>query len=220
MIELYCDGACSGNPGPGGWAFLIKADFLEEYHKESGFSGENTTNNRMEIKACIEGLSELYAYQIDGEDIEVITDSQYVVNTMTKGWQKNKNKDLWDELEGIINILQADGSRINWKWVKGHASNPYNKVCDELAVKAYKNKGGIIPSRGANKDWAVSLSFEHIEQFIYDNQYIDMYHYVTRDGNEFYLATVNIRELAALGANLESVKKEAQLFINQRYTRK
>lgn len=132
MLRIYCDGACSGNPGPGGWAFVIPSRKVEQ----SGYE-EQTTNNRMEITAVYEALKYLYNHLISlGEDIEIITDSQYVVNTMTKGWQKKKNTDLWACIEDYGFYF----ANIKWTWVKGHSDNKYNQRCDELAVKEYKAK--------------------------------------------------------------------------------
>jgi ribonuclease HI len=137
MLKIYTDGACSGNPGPGGWAYVIP-----EYTKEEFDYVPDTTNNRMELTAVIEGLHGALKYA-NGGDVEIITDSQYVVNTMTLGWKKNKNVDLWQELDNILVYFHE----VKWTWIKGHADNPYNKRCDELAVNAYnyykKMKGGI-----------------------------------------------------------------------------
>lgn len=125
LIKIYCDGACSGNPGPGGWAYVIPELNIER----NGFC-PNTTNNRMEIASVIEAISFI---KNEYSNIEIITDSQYVVNTMTKGWKKNKNNDLWDYLDSLIKEIT-----IKWSWVKGHNSNQYNEKADQLAVKAYK----------------------------------------------------------------------------------
>ena len=125
-IKLYTDGACSGNPGPGGWAsIIINGDYI---HKISG-SDKSTTNNRMEIIAVIEGLKMIS----EASKVEVITDSAYVVNTMTKGWKRNKNQDLWGELD--ILVSKHD---VKFTWVKGHASNQYNNECDKMAVAEYQ----------------------------------------------------------------------------------
>lgn len=130
MLKIYCDGACSGNPGPGGWAFVIPDLDIEV----SGFDSD-TTNNRMEITAVFEALKYLYNNYIEKcDNVEVITDSQYVINTMTKGWQKKKNTDLWAMLEYYMWYF----TEIKWTWVKGHADNKYNQRCDELAVAEYK----------------------------------------------------------------------------------
>ena len=125
-IKLYTDGACSGNPGPGGWAaIIIKGDYI---HKISG-SDKSTTNNRMEIIAVIEGLK----MTSESSKVEVITDSAYVVNTMTKGWKRNKNQDLWGELDTLVSKRD-----VKFTWVKGHASNQYNNECDKIAVLEYQ----------------------------------------------------------------------------------
>lgn len=134
MIQVYCDGACSGNPGPGGWAFVIPSLGI----KKSGYQNA-TTNNRMELKAVIEALSYLSSTNdrsYSDLEVEIITDSQYVVKSMTENWRKLKNTDLWDTLAYLCSL----GWKITWTWVKGHASNPYNTRCDELAVEAYTKK--------------------------------------------------------------------------------
>lgn len=142
-IIIYCDGACSGNPGAGGWAFVIP--HLE--YEESNFE-VNTTNNRMEISACIAALRYILEHQPQFNCVEIITDSQYVVNTMTKGWQKKKNIDLWKELERLVVEFEH---RVIWTWVKGHADNKYNKRCDALAVKAYTDYKASAVQFMANK---------------------------------------------------------------------
>ena len=125
-IKLYTDGACSGNPGPGGWAaIIINGDYI---HKISG-SDKSTTNNRMEIIAVIEGLKMIS----EASEVEVITDSAYVVNTMTKGWKRNKNQDLWNELDILVSKRN-----VKFTWVKGHASNQHNNECDKMAVAEYQ----------------------------------------------------------------------------------
>ncbi|MBO4507810.1 MAG: ribonuclease HI [Spirochaetaceae bacterium] len=141
-IVVYTDGACSGNPGRGGWGAVIIVDGKE--HAMSG--GEKlTTNNRMELMAAIEALEAI----IDdrhwrNRKVCVVSDSQYVKNgiqTWIKNWKKNgwrtstkepvKNKDLWLELDEAVSRLE-----IEWRWVKGHAGNKYNEMCDRLAVEA------------------------------------------------------------------------------------
>ena len=135
-VEIYTDGACKGNPGPGGWGVLLKAGAKE---KEL-FGGEpQTTNNRMELLAVIMALQALK------RPCEVIlhVDSQYVLKGMTewlagwkaKGWrtasrQPVKNVDLWQELDALVN---GAGHRIEWHWVRGHNGDPGNERADELA---------------------------------------------------------------------------------------
>lgn len=143
-IIVYTDGSCSGNPGRGGWGAVILADGKEK--RMSG--GEKlTTNNRMELMGAIEALEAILDDRnLRDRHITMYCDSQYVKNgiqTWIKGWKKNgwrtsnkepvKNQDLWVELDETVQKLS-----IEWKWVKGHAGNKYNEICDELAVTAGK----------------------------------------------------------------------------------
>jgi len=121
MIEIYTDGACKGNPGPGGWAAVIIDDGAERHlHGRQ----EHTTNNQMEILAVIKGLESVEV----AADITVFSDSQYVVNTMTRNWKRIANKKLWDRLDAEVNK-----HRVTWQWVRGHAGNPLNEKADVLA---------------------------------------------------------------------------------------
>lgn len=137
-IQIYTDGACKGNPGPGGWGAVLK---YNGHRKEiSGFAA-NTTNNRMEILAVIKALEELK----EPCNIDIFSDSQYVCNAVNKGWakkwknnnwMKNKkekalNSDLW---EIFLKLLEEHN--VNFIWVKGHNGNEENERCDRLAVLA------------------------------------------------------------------------------------
>jgi ribonuclease HI len=143
-IKIYTDGACIGNPGPGGWAAIL----LTENEKKEIFGGEKlTTNNRMELTATIKALE--YCKEQEGpqpklQRIEIYTDSIYVKDGITEwinNWEKNnwktsdkknvKNVDLWKKLKELSNSLD-----IKWHWVKGHSNNPMNDLADELAKKA------------------------------------------------------------------------------------
>lgn len=140
-IIIYTDGACSCNPGPGGWAAVLIYNGKE---KEISGGNKNTTNNIMEITAVIEGLKAL-KYPCE---VELYSDSAYVVNTFTQGWIFNwmqkgwktasgdsvKNKELWQELYSLTKI-----HKVTFNKVKGHADNHYNNRCDELARDAIKN---------------------------------------------------------------------------------
>ena len=127
MIEMYTDGACLGNPGPGGWAAIVVRNGSKR--PVSGRE-DRTTNNRMEITAVIEGLASLPA----AADVKVFSDSAYVVSTMTRSWKRNANKDLWARLDAEV------GRRnVSWQWVKGHAGNPLNEEADALASKEAKS---------------------------------------------------------------------------------
>ena len=143
-VKIYTDGACVGNPGPGGWAAII----LAEKDKKEIFGGEKlTTNNRMELTAPIKAL-EYCAKQYDKQrplkQIEIYTDSTYVKEGITvwiNTWEKNnwktankksvKNVDLWKKLKELVKR-----NPVEWKWVKGHSNDPMNDLADELAKKA------------------------------------------------------------------------------------
>ena len=135
---IYTDGACSGNPGPGGWGAVI----FDENNKQNNISGKarETTNNRMELTAPIMALKKINPKS----EIVIFTDSTYVKNGITewiKKWEKNgwknankkavKNKDLWIKLDNL-----CKENRIIWKWVKGHSNNKYNNLADKLATQA------------------------------------------------------------------------------------
>ncbi len=138
---IYTDGACSGNPGPGGWGAVI----FDEKKRQQNISGKekDTTNNRMELMAPIMALKKIKSKS----DVVIFTDSTYVKNGITewiKKWEKNgwissnkkavKNKDLWIKL----NVL-CQKNEVLWKWIKGHSNNKYNNLADELATEAIKN---------------------------------------------------------------------------------
>ena len=135
-IEIFTDGACSGNPGPGGWGCILRYGNAE---KELSGGEADTTNNRMELTAAIEGLKALK----EKCEVTLYTDSQYVANGINKGWartwQKNgwiksdkkpaQNRELWEELITLI-----DRHDVTVVWVKGHSGHPENERCDRLAV--------------------------------------------------------------------------------------
>lgn len=141
QIELFTDGACSGNPGPGGWGAILRYNGIE---KELSGGEKDTTNNRMELTAVIKGLKALK----EPCKVTLTTDSKYVSDGISKGWAqswKNNgwrkadkkpalNPDLWDEL---LNLLDVHEVEINW--VKGHAGHPENERCDKLAVAYYQS---------------------------------------------------------------------------------
>jgi len=128
VIDIYTDGACSGNPGPGGWGAIVIIDGQQTVLK--GGLGE-TTNNRMEMMAVIEGLRYLPSKSI----VTIHTDSTYITNTMTKGWRRKANLDLWQEIDDLV-----DKQSVTWKWVKGHAGNPLNELADSIAFKESQSR--------------------------------------------------------------------------------
>lgn len=152
-IDLYSDGACSGNPGPGGWGCVLIFNNVEKTF--SGFEAK-TTNNRMELSAVIEGFKTLK----EPCEVQVFSDSAYVVNAFNQGWIKNwlannwkrgkqrepvLNRDLWQEL-----IDMSRPHKVTWMKVKGHSGNKYNEQADKLAVSMIeknvpkKKKGRVL----------------------------------------------------------------------------
>ena len=121
MIEIYTDGACLGNPGPGGWAAIIAGD--AGGHEVKGRE-EKTTSNRMEVTAAIKGLARIPP----GSQVRIESDSQYLVYTMTKNWKRKANHDLWDELDKLVAERNVD-----WLWIRGHGGHPGNERANRLA---------------------------------------------------------------------------------------
>ena len=138
-IFLYTDGAASGNPGPGGYGVVLRCGSYEKEFSE-GFT--LTTNNRMELLAVITGLE---AIRWEGADVEIYSDSSYVVKALTEGWldkwirtgfAKKKNVDLWLRFNEVYRR-----HNVRFHWIKGHAGHPENERCDRLAVAAYSLPG-------------------------------------------------------------------------------
>ena len=143
---IYTDGACLGNPGPGGWGAVI----FDENKNQKNISGieKKTTNNRMELTAPIKALKKIKS----DTEITIYTDSTYVKNGITEwikkwklnGWKNSnkkpvKNKDLWIKLDEL-----CMKNKITWKWVKGHSNNKYNNLADELASEAIRKNKNLI----------------------------------------------------------------------------
>ncbi len=136
-VEIFTDGACSGNPGPGGWGAVLRCGTAE---KELSGGEKSTTNNRMELTAVISALSALKQPCI----VTLCSDSKYVIDAVTKGWakswQKNNwiksdkkpalNADLWEQLLALL-----DQHDVSFVWIKGHAGHPENERCDQMAVE-------------------------------------------------------------------------------------
>ena len=137
-IVLYTDGSCSKNPGPGGWGAILQ---YKQHKLELSGGAVSTTNNQMELTGVIEGLKAL----TEPCKVELYTDSQYIVNAINKGWLNNWQKNGWKKADKspVLNVdlwqrLDACLSKheVHVHWVKGHADNPFNNRCDELAVAA------------------------------------------------------------------------------------
>lgn len=144
QVEVYTDGACSGNPGPGGWGAVLRYRFNGKvYEKELSGGDDSTTNNRMELTAVIRALQLLK----EPCQVELYSDSKYVIDALEKGWAKGwrargwvkgdkkpaLNPDLWAQL-----LELCDYHTVRTHWVKGHSVNPYNNRCDELAVSQWQ----------------------------------------------------------------------------------
>jgi ribonuclease HI len=145
-LKIYTDGGCSGNPGPGGWAYVMVLQTFqgEQVLAKNKGSEKGTTNNRMELTAVIMALRALKTMKDAPRQAAVITDSQYVQKGITewiRNWKRNawktadkkpvKNQDLWMELDSL-----AGEFPLKWEWVKGHAGNKYNEMCDEMTQEA------------------------------------------------------------------------------------
>ncbi|MXV15363.1 ribonuclease HI [Hufsiella ginkgonis] len=138
MIELFTDGASSGNPGPGGYGVILRSG---KHYKELSAGFRKTTNNRMELMAVIVGLE---ALRKPGQQVTIYSDSKYVIEAVEKKWvfgwlakgfQGKKNKDLWLRFLDVYKL-----HTVRFHWVKGHAGHPENERCDVLAVAAGKQK--------------------------------------------------------------------------------
>lgn len=140
FIKIYTDGGCRGNPGPGGWAFVLTG--LDKEISSSGYESV-TTNNRMELTAVIQALL-LLQEKFPAKQALIVTDSQYVKNGITQwihtwvrnGWKTSqksavKNKELWQQLLELTRSVEVE-----WAWVKGHAGDHYNEMCDSLVQDA------------------------------------------------------------------------------------
>ena len=137
-VQIFSDGACSGNPGPGGWGAILR---YKDVEKELSGGETETTNNRMELMGVIAALESLE----EPCQVKVFTDSQYIAKAFTENWlanwQKNgwktagkkpvKNRELWERL-----LEQATKHGLEWQWIRGHAGHPENERCDQLAVAA------------------------------------------------------------------------------------
>ena len=141
-VEMYTDGACKGNPGRGGWGTLLR---YGDQEKELYGGEPETTNNRMELMAVIEGLEALKR----PVRVRIVTDSQYVKNGVTRwiaGWKRNgwrtasrqpvKNRDLWERLDALL-----QDHEVEWQWVRGHAGHPENERADALANRGAAEAG-------------------------------------------------------------------------------
>ena len=139
-VFLYTDGACSGNPGPGGYCAILK---FGEHEKVISGAEKETTNNRMELSAVIEGLKALTRPC----EVKVVSDSKYVCDAINQGWLRSWEKKNWKKADGkpVLNPLLWQElntllkiHKVSFEWIKGHAGHPFNERCDRIAVDEYK----------------------------------------------------------------------------------
>ena len=140
-VDIYTDGACTGNPGKGGFGAVLIYNGVQ---KEISRGFVKTTNNRMELMAAIEALKMLN----EPCEVDLYSDSKYLTDAINKGWVENWIKNGWRKADkkGVLNvdlwkelICMTQKHQVNFIWVKGHSGNKYNEICDALAVEAYKN---------------------------------------------------------------------------------
>lgn len=134
-IDIYTDGSCLGNPGPGGWAAVI---FRHDGEITLSGGQRDTTNNRMEMTAVVRALEWVHANFDKNDrprvDITIFSDSRLIIQTFNQGWNRKANLDIWSELDRLRAWLN-----ITWTWVKAHDTNPHNNLADELAQKAARS---------------------------------------------------------------------------------
>lgn len=162
-IEIYTDGACSGNPGRGGIGAVILTDKSDKPAGTICMGYRLTTNNRMEIMAVIEALEQVRANNpaetLAGSEIIVYTDSQIVYGTMAMGWKAKANTDLWARLYRRMAMLRAEKVSIRFEKVKGHAGNRWNEEADKLAVAGTKDPGAVRDEGYSKESDGATLSF-------------------------------------------------------------
>lgn len=157
-IEIYTDGSCKGNPGPGGWAALLLEERAEKPFEILKGNDPDTTNNRMEMIGIIEALRYIHENNFQKNSVTLFSDSNLIIQTLLQGWKKKANLDLWEELDALNEELD-----VKFVWVKGHAKNRWNNECDKVAqsesLKAQKKgpfakptpRGKIFPLKPVAK---------------------------------------------------------------------
>lgn len=141
-IEIYTDGSCLGNPGPGGWGAIILEDGVDKPIDKISGNESDTTNNRMEMTAVIEALRYIHENNLQTYYIKIYSDSNLIVKTINEGWKRKANLDLWEEIDSLNEEIEAD-----YIWVKGHNNLKWNEAVDKLAmqcaIKAQKSTSKI-----------------------------------------------------------------------------
>jgi cyclic pyranopterin phosphate synthase len=155
MVRIYADGSCEGNPGPGGWAALIFEDG-KPLNRKAGHE-PHTTNQRMELTAAINGLEGI----AEGTDVCVYSDSAYLINTMTAGWRRRANLDLWQRLDDLVSKRS-----VQWQWVPGHVGHPEQEEADRLAREQTRLASRQAGQRGKGQanPKASTSTLTHVDQ--------------------------------------------------------
>ncbi len=160
-IQIYTDGSCKGNPGPGGWAAIILEGVSLKPLSILKGNERATTNNRMEMTGVIEALHFLRDHHLESADIKLFSDSNLIIQTLLQGWKRKANLDLWEELDDL-----NEGMDIDYIWVKGHAKNKWNNECDKVAQREadimLRKIGHSGEYSSANKETATHLA--HIKK--------------------------------------------------------
>lgn len=127
-LELYTDGSCKGNPGNGGWAVIILEKGNPKPIEKLKGGDSATTNNRMEMIAVIEGLRFIHENHLQNRKLSLFSDSNLIIKTLTEGWKRKANLDLWEELDALNEEIEVE-----YVWVKGHSDNKWNNEADKIA---------------------------------------------------------------------------------------
>lgn len=144
-IEIFTDGSCKGNPGPGGWAaILLEKEAKKSFAILKGHE-DATTNNRMEMTAVIEALRYIHEHHLQHHELILHSDSNLIIQTLRQGWKRKANLDLWEELDALNEELSVE-----FVWVRGHHTNKWNNECDKIA-RGEANKVSKTPYPKKNK---------------------------------------------------------------------
>lgn len=161
-IEIYTDGSCKGNPGPGGWAVIfLKPEATKPFAVLHG-NTKQTTNNRMEMMAVIEAIRYIQNNGLQEKGITLYSDSNLVVQTINQGWKRKKNVDLWEQFDTL-----NKGMNITYEWVKGHAENHWNERTDKLALSEAERSAKRLKEEGPDQDEGINTSVSHDQRELF-----------------------------------------------------
>lgn len=202
-IIIYTDGSSRGNPGPGGYGVVIQYKGKEIILK----GGEQeTTNNRMEMKAVLEALKWLSE---NPGDAEIYSDSSLVINSITKGWKRKKNLDLWEEIDkSLVKI----NTKISWNWVKGHSDNHYNNKVDEIAVAEAMKFDKVEPQQNLGDGYYCKNCKKNVDGRLSYNAEADMIRVDCENCNNYIMfAEKNPKNLREAKKRVLATKKQIEI---------